>query len=355
MTHDIAQGLAQIAKAVGVKDAAVVSQCVSTQSQCIADALLEGEHAVLIVGDYALQHPQSETIKALVQRIAQQIQAKVIFLTPGCNSAGAWRAGAVPHRDASGKRVSKPGKNVKALFTDQPVRGYFLYNFEPEFDASFACEALEALKQAGLVVCFSPFVSQSMKDYADFILPITPPTETAGTFINVTGDAQSFVATSVPKGNSKPGWKVLRVLGSWLELDGFNFKCTGDVMQELNSMTYHTEKQPVPEIVLAPLSGIQRYACQPIYSVDGLVRRAWPLQETNLGEVGCITINGELAKTLGVKEGGRLKATQARSSVVLPVVIDDAVASQVVRLPAAVQATLGFGAGHGPITLEGIS
>ena len=357
ISADIVWQLAQVAVALGVSDPLLKKVNSSDNAKALAGEFEQGTKKVLVLGDYALQHPHAQTIKALADLIAQQVDVKVVYLTPGCNSAGAWKAGMVPHRDASGALLDAPGDSIQSLWCDNPVRAYFLYGFEPEHDTVFASAALQALKQAGLVVCFSPFVTDAMQEYADFILPICPMTETAGTFTNVLGLSQSFVATSVPHEESKPGWKVVRALGSLLELEGFHFHNTQEVITELESLTSNHEDRGVepsskPQQAIEPVTGWHRYACQPIYSVDSMVRRAAPLHQTNLGEVGCLTLNSQMAAKLDVSEGDYLCASQAQDQLTLPVVVDDSIADHVVRLPAGLQETQWFGAGHGELTLQ---
>ena len=356
VTADVVMAVAELAKALGVEHDALQAIAPSEQAVAIANALKRGEQKALVLGAYALEHPMAHTIKALAELMAKQFEIHVVCLTAGCNTAGAWHAGAVPHRDASGRLLSSPGKDIQSLFSDEAVRGYFIYHFEPEHDVSLARGAMQALKQAGLVVYFSAYETEAMRSVADFILPISALTETAGTFINVTGKAQSFVASSVPHGDSKPGWKVLRALGSWLELPGFEFQTSQDVMNELNAIDKQVEPQSSNDnFHISKVTGWQRYACQPIYAIDNVVRRAQPLQQTNLAEVACLSLNAKMASEIGVSEGDSLTAVQAEQDITLPVRIDNAIADGVVRLPASLPETQGFGLGHGEITLKGVS
>ena len=72
--------------------------------------------------------------------------------------------------------------------------------------------ALAALQRAAMVVMFTPF--QVHSDVADVLLPIAPFTETSGSFVNAEGRLQSFHGVVKPLGETRPGWKVLRVLGN---------------------------------------------------------------------------------------------------------------------------------------------
>ena len=66
----------------------------------------------------------------------------------------------------------------------------------------------------------------------DVLLPITPFTETSGTFVNAEGRVQGFHGVVKPLGDTRPAWKVLRVLGNMLELKGFDFETSEEVRAE---------------------------------------------------------------------------------------------------------------------------
>ncbi len=78
------------------------------------------------------------------------------------------------------------------------------------------------------------------------MLPIAPFTETSGTFVNTEGRAQSFNGVVRPLGDTRPGWKVLRVLGNLLGIADFEFDTSeavrdtvlaGDIAGKLDNAT----------------------------------------------------------------------------------------------------------------------
>jgi NADH-quinone oxidoreductase subunit G len=81
-------------------------------------------------------------------------------------------------------------------------------------------------------VVLTPFKSQAMLDYAAVLLPVSPFSETSGTFVNTEGRVQSFFAAAKPLGEARPAWKVLRVLGNLLEQAGFDYNSSEDVRAE---------------------------------------------------------------------------------------------------------------------------
>ena len=74
------------------------------------------------------------------------------------------------------------------------------------------------------MVMLTPLGDGACSEYADVLLPITPYTETSGTFVNSEGRVQSFNGVVRPLGDARPGWKVLRVLGNLLSVPGFDYE-----------------------------------------------------------------------------------------------------------------------------------
>ena len=58
---------------------------------------------------------------------------------------------------------------------------------------------------------------------AQVLLPMGSFAETSGTYVNVEGRWQEFQGCAQPVGEARPGWKILRVLGNLLGLDGFDY------------------------------------------------------------------------------------------------------------------------------------
>lgn len=357
---DIIESVAQVAQAIAqqknISEKAFAHIEPSEQAQQIAQQLIDGEKAGIFLGAFALDHPQAAQLRQLVRWIGEHAGARFGCVTEGANGSGAWLAGAVPHREAAGKSTVGEGLNAKQLLTDKAVRAYFLLNTEVEYDAAFAAAAVEALKQAGIVVCISAFVSDAMLEYADFILPAAPFTETDGSYVNIEGSWQSYSASSVPGGDSKPAWKVLRVLANFMGYEGFEFQTAQQVCEELK-----IKVDAMPEYKAQPLQindvkkasdALLRLASWPIYRSDNLVRRAACLQEClSLQELG-IAVNAKTAKRLQLNFGDMVTAIQGDSQVSLALNIDDSLADDVVWLAQGTLASAGFGAGISAIELK---
>lgn len=357
ITSDLLLSIAKLAKALGVNHSSLVDVEVDTFHTDLARQIAGSESPTFVLGAYALEHVQSTAIRALVAEIEAQTEIKMVWLTQGANTAGAWLAGAVPHRNAGGKVIENPGLCATELLSEKPVRAYVLLNVEPEADVVNPSAAIRALEQAGLVVSLSQLASPTMKSVADYILPIAAHHENAGSFINLMSNEQSFVAASVPTAESKPAWKVLRALATFLELDGFHFQHVAQVRSELQEI----ERAPVTEradfvFTLRSAEGLQRYAPVPIYRSDALVRRSAPLAASNLSVKSSVTIHPDTALQCSLVGQDKVKVKQGDMSCVVPLIIDNRVAPGIVDLAAGPTEGEGvvFGSGHGNIQLEAV-
>ncbi len=180
-------------------------------ARAIAKSLLSGERTAIFLGNAAVQHPQAAQL-----RVGNGSRRR-----PAPRSACADRSGQLGGCASRRGAPGEGGLDAKAML-EQPRRAYVLWNVEPDYDTADPALTARALAKADTVIAFSPYRNGAL-EYADAILPIAPFTETSGTFINAEGRAQSFNGAVKPFGEARPGWKVLRVLGSLLELPGFDF------------------------------------------------------------------------------------------------------------------------------------
>lgn len=336
----------------------------------IAEILKTAKKSAIFLGEHSLHHENAATIRALTQFIGHQSGASVGMFTEGSNSAGAWLAGAIPHRGPGGKQLNEVGFDAKMMLTKYPLKAYFILNLELELDCAYPAEAISALKKSKFVVCLTTFTNTKMETYADVMLPIAPFSESGGTFVNVEGRSQSFLAASVPEKNSQAGWKVLRVLGNYFELPGFDYKRIQDVRHEVNQIIPELEweiEQKIyaerkrlsfsldSEFTLELTGGntkLSRLAPWPMVRVDNLVRRSEPLQETLSNHMIAIGLNRKTASQLGLKAGEQVTAIQGESRITLPLMIEDRLANNTVFLASGLAQTAGFGQAETAITLE---
>jgi NADH-quinone oxidoreductase subunit G len=288
---------------------------------------------VVLLGNFAQQHPQAAQIHAA----AQALGSRVGFLGEAANSVGGYLAG-----------LPTQGN----LHTVLEKKNLLLLNVEPELDSADPQAARAALERADFVVSLSAY--KSGLEHADVLLPIAPFTETAGTFVSTEGRVQSFYASVNPLGEARPGWKVLRVLGSLLGRRGFDFESIDDVRKaclagrdlpsELNNGLegHYTRPSEKPQ-------GIQRIAEVPIYFADPLVRRSPPLQKTRDAQPPKAWMNARLMQKLGVGAGQPvLVGGNARLAAALQETLPD----DCVRVAAAHASTAQLGPMFGLLSVE---
>jgi NADH-quinone oxidoreductase subunit G len=162
----------------------------------------------------------------------------------------------------------------------QSLGGYLLWDVEPGAD-SLHEKALASLKGAGFVVAATPYASDELKSVAQVLLPIGTYAETSGTYVNLEGQWQSFNGAALPVGESRPGWKVLRVLGNLLGLAGFEQKSSEEVRDSLRVQVERSAAPISATTVVTPASaGEARVPGVQAYQGDAIVRRAVSLQRT---------------------------------------------------------------------------
>jgi NADH-quinone oxidoreductase subunit G len=272
------QALAQVAASVAREKGVTSPWQVNTsvESDAIARSLLGGERKAVLLGNAAAHHAFAASLLAVAQWIAEQTAASVGYLTEAANTVGAQWVGALP-----GAQGQHAGQMLAG-----GLKAVLLLNNEPAFDSAAGVAGLQG---AEMVVSFNPF--QANMDVADVLLPIAPWTETPGSFVNAEGLLQSFYAVARPLGDTRPAWKVLRVLGNLLALPGFNQETAQDVLAEVlaqRGLAGQTAPLQLPANVLnnttsvaADLSPVQGQPAQAsIYQLDGVVRRAPSLQLT---------------------------------------------------------------------------
>jgi NADH-quinone oxidoreductase subunit G len=264
-----AQTLADLAVAIAAEKG-VPAPCAGTPSdavQAMAKSLLGGERKALLLGNAAAHHGNASTLLALANWIGEQTGASVGYLTEAANTVGAQWVGAQPQTG---------GKHAGQMLAGG-LKAAVLLNTEPEFDSAAGAAAAKALGQAEMVVTLSPFKANMA--FSDVLLPIAPFTETSGSFVNAEGRLQSFHAVVKPLAETRPAWKVLRVLANLLDIPGVSFETSQDVLARATAQPLAATNATRAAI---NLSGTTTPApsVASIYQLDGIVRRAPSLQLT---------------------------------------------------------------------------
>ncbi|MDH5540598.1 MAG: molybdopterin-dependent oxidoreductase, partial [Rhizobacter sp.] len=239
---------------------------------------------------------------------------------------------------------------------DGSIKAFLLLNLEPALDSADGAAAAAALKAAEMVVSLSPF-KPAADDPADVVLPIAPFTETSGTYVNAEGRVQSFHGVVKPLGETRPAWKVLRVLGNLLELTGFDFETSEDVraqaLGDLSMLQTSLSNAPAPAFdVGSAAAGLERIADVPIYCTDAVVRRARTLQQTADAQAPVAGLPKALWAELGLAVGDLVRVSQGVAHAVLPARLDASLAPTAVRVAGGHASTASLGALFGPITVE---
>ncbi|HYK14113.1 MAG TPA: molybdopterin-dependent oxidoreductase, partial [Burkholderiales bacterium] len=345
----LADALAQVVKAVAVaKDALIPADLVGVKvdeaAQRIADSLVSGKNMAVFLGNFAQHHPAATQLHALAQTLADLTSAKFGFLGEGANSVGGYLVSAMS------------GLNAGELIA-QPRKAYVLLGVEPEVDCGDPRGAIAAMKSAEFVVALSPYQHGAL-DYAHALLPISPFTETSGTFVSTEGRVQSFRGVVLPLAETRPAWKVLRVVGNMLGVDGFDYDSSEqvlkDALQGAAVASRLNNRLAAPAIgKVEPLGdALERIAEVPIYQADAIVRRAASLQQTHDAAAPVAALNGELFSQLKLRDGDQLRISQGGGSVVLPALRDDKLPPNCVRVPTAHPATASLGGIAEPLSVE---
>ncbi len=321
----------------------------------IAAKLKEAESATVLLGSLCDSHPQFATIRALASLVATHSGSTLGHTGIAVNTAGAWQAGAVPHRGPGGVAVARAGLNAVSML-EQALPAYLIYNVEPELDCQNAGMAVQAMTSAECVIAFTSYASQALQDFADVLLPLAQFAENEGSYINVEGQQQSFTGAVEPPGEARPGWRILRVLGNKFEFDGYQYNTLDEVAAELGGLIGDTSPDMQSEWTLpTSLPGgngrLQRLSDVPMNTADALVRRAKSLQMTEDVADGAVHINSALAKQLGLSDQKEVRAEQDDMALTLPLVVDDRLPDACVLIQAKHPQSAALGTWFADITL----
>ena len=314
----------------------------------IGDA--NGAPRAILLGNLAQQHVDYSLLEQLAGELATITGASAGTVGEAANSVGGYVAKACPQEG---------GRDASRMF-EEPRKAYVLFGCEPSLDVANPAQALRALNAAEMVVQFSAFKDADALGYADVLLPLSPYTETSGTFVNTEGRAQSFVGVVRPAGDSRPGWKLLRVLGNLLNVERCDYQSSEEIRNEI---LVDGSALPAGSLAgtIAPTAsaatalqgtGLQRIADVPIYFADGLARRAPALQKTRDAQAPAARMNAVTLAGVGAADGRSVRVKGSEGSAVLNAVLDNTVPDGCVRIAAAHPSTASIGALNDMIVVE---
>ena len=318
---------------------------ISPAAQKIADSLLSGESKAVLLGSAAIAHHHASDLHVMAQFIADQTGATLGFLPVGGNAVGA-------------SLVNANGVGVESVLSGER-RAVILMNIEPDSDLPNPAAARAALAKANTVIALSAYKSADLMEVADVILPTSVFSETVSTFVNLEGRVQTVQPSVKPLGDSRPAWKVLRVLGGLLGLDGFLFNAPEEVLGEAlddgycNRLNNKASSSSIANGNLAPFNGLERLADVNIYAGDQIVRRSSALHLTRDAKRGNqVGLNKITFAELGLKEGDAVRVTQDSHSVDMPATLEVNLAPGAVRISAGTMASAKLGSMFGPVTIS---
>ena len=270
------QTLADIAVALAEMNgvAAPAAGTPTEAAKSVAKSLSTGERKAILLGNAAAHHAKSSSLVAIASWLAAQTGASIGYLTEAANTVGGYAVGALPTGD---------GFHAGQMLTGA-LKAAILVNVEPEFDTAVGSASKQGLMGAEMVVTLSPF--KCNLSFSDVLLPIAPFTETSGSFVNAEGRVQSFHAVVKPLGETRPAWKVLRVLGNLMSVQGMEFDSSQEVLASLESVGIQAGSVAADRLGLSVSGAIDltpaevRPVVASIYQLDGLVRRSSSLQLT---------------------------------------------------------------------------
>ncbi len=348
----LAQSLAAIVKSVaeikGDAAPAGTGDAVTCEtSKKIAQSLIDGEKRAIFLGNVATQSDQATQLHALALELGRLTNATVGFLGESGNVTGGHAGWALPS-----------GANARQMF-EQPRKAYVLMGIEPEFDYANPQVAMAALKQAGLVIFMSAFKHAPALEYADVMLPIAPFTETAGTFINIEGRVQSFNGVVKARGEARPAWKVLRVIGNVLDFEGFDYDNSeavrdaviGEGTEFVTGLDNGLNGVPI-NLGATDVDGLQRISDVPINFADPMARRSSSLKQTADSIVPSARVSEQTLAKLGLKSGDQVRVRQGAGEALLFAKLDKNVPDGCVRVSAAHVSTSSLGEMFGQISVE---
>jgi len=327
-----------------------------------------------LLGNFAQQHPQASSLHLLAQELAHITGGSMGFLGEAANSVGGYVTKALPQT-----QLKTDGMTAAQMSAD-PLKAYLLLHAEPELDCANPQQVVLSMKRSDLVVALTPFKTRAI-EFANVILPISPFTETSGTFINTEGRVQSFNAVVKPLDETRPAWKVIRVLGNLLGLEGFEQNSSEEVRQEVVKASVTDQPQFIEglnnEAILSCVkpvdaprglielndlnkpemsNGLQRIADVPIHFADPIARRAPALLKAHDSKLPAARMNAATLAAQGLVVGDKVFVRQTSGEITgraaLKAALDAGLQDNCVRVAAGHSLTADLGAMHGVVTLE---
>lgn len=274
----------------------VKSQNTDEDINHLAKQLLKDDSdALFVIGQISQSHVQSALIKSLTAWIAHKTNSQVNELLAGANYTGAQAAGLSAETDIK----------------QEVHRMNVVYQAELQ-DFSDQAAIKNTLTNSDFSVAFNSFCDESLKSRVDMVLPIALLPELTGSTINNYGNRQVNTVAQKSPGSTKPGWRVLRVLGNLLGFNEFDYEDVNDVMSKTEKLVKASAviNQDI-KVSDVEVKGLCLYAHRSIYDTDCLTRRSSALQDSALASSDTVYVNENDLISIGFNEGDLVSLEQA--------------------------------------------
>ncbi len=306
----------------------------------LADSLIEaGNDGQIIVGSMAQMDGNYSLLVALATIIGNISEVKFGRLEEG-NAVAAWQASFLPFADRG-----TAGKNATEML-NPALKACLLFNIEPSLDCIAGNSALDALRETGMLIHIGCYRSEEIEELAHVMLPLASVFESDGTHVNCEGNMQSWKAAVHPQGEARPGWKILRVLANYLDLDGFNYTSSETVRDEATPLISTTKRTASMDVYAPVLVEQNRLACishLSLYRIDPFTRRSQPLQQTLDNPPAAAGMHPDTLASMGIDDGITVELANGGGKIDISVYASTSIPLNCVLLPTAVQETAALG------------
>lgn len=315
-------------------EAAAACGCDADELRVVAKSLAQAKRPCLIAGELITRSTQREQIAAALCNLntAFGISSKgqIAALARHANSIGAARLGLTPQKNGlpvDGMLQSAAKGELSALI----VLGAPLLQVSP--DRTFTENGLKKLE---CLIVADLFESELTRE-ADIVFPLSTWAEHAGSFVNLEGKSQSFVAAITPRFESRPAAVLLEQLSALVGTKPVESASAVD--EQIRTRLTSALPSPLPNRYLpvhgqaesAPAGSVPLYVSDDPHHYVHLTEHAPSL--TAFASECYAEIAPATAKRLGLKAGDRVRVETAGGKLIVPVHISTVLEREVVLIP----------------------
>ena len=225
-------------------------------------ANLLSDKTLLLVGEDIYTNPAFMNLANVINQLIDLTSMKIGCLPTGSNTVG----------------LQQMFGNYVNHIDDKKYQASISLNLELE-DIKDKSLFERVLKKSKFNVGVTPFLNKNSKQF-DLILPSVTHFENEGTFVNLESRVQSFSQTISPKFESKPIWKILRVLGNFIDCPDFTFESCSEIKEKAVQKLSKNKLKRFNLINQQVKHHSKDFWLKDIHNSDALVRRSTALQNT---------------------------------------------------------------------------